>query len=139
MKYTIIALLLLFGNHLFAQGGWIKKHNLDTVGVSGGMADTANGKLYIGGGSDGSYFTSRIWEYDPHYNSWKHKSGLPVTSGYSGERMGGFCVGVNNKLYFGLGLSYYSSYSGCEFYTIEYDPAADTFSRKADFPGPSRY
>jgi N-acetylneuraminic acid mutarotase len=103
------------------------------------MGDTANGKLYVGGGSDGSYYTSRIWEYDSHNNNWKHKSGLPVTSGYSGERMGGFCIAVNNKLYFGLGSSYYSSYSGCEFYTIEYDPVADTFSRKADFIGPSRY
>jgi hypothetical protein len=76
-----------------------------------------------------------FWEYDPTSNIWTKKADF--------NRLKAFAVGfsINGKGYIGTGVSDTVSQDGNgatkDFW--EYDPAADTWTQKADFGGGTRF
>jgi N-acetylneuraminic acid mutarotase len=93
-------------------------------------------KGYLGGG-DGfifgsnqtwNYAFSDLWEYNPLSNAWTHVSDIPD---FLGRNMS-IAVAVNNKAYVGLGCNVDQTTGWQSFW--EYDPVANTWTAKTDFP-----
>jgi N-acetylneuraminic acid mutarotase len=110
---------------------WTQKTSFPGSPRSGSVAVTIGQKAYIFAGSSGA-LEKDIWEYDPQTDLWTRKTDCP---GEGRFLPGGFAIG--DKAYFGTG-----SISG-PTYTVardfwEYDPQADHWTRKADFPGAAR-
>jgi len=91
-----------------------------------------DGKIYAIGGAGPVYQALRtVEEYDPATDTWTTKSEMPTA------RQGLSTSVVDGKIYaIGGGASPSSSYQWAEtFSTVEeYDPATDTWTRKADMP-----
>jgi hypothetical protein len=77
---------------------------------------------------------SDFWEYDPITKVWAKKADFP-----GGGRLSAFGFSIGSKGYVGLGvdqLSYPENTPQTDFW--EYDPATDSWTRKANFPGAGR-
>jgi hypothetical protein len=88
---------------------------------------TINGKAYVGMGSnliEGDYYND-WWEFDG--TSWIQKASFPEPES-QGETQAG---SANGKGFIGL--------HNREKKWWQYDPVANSWERKADFPGPSRF
>lgn len=91
-------------------------------------------KAYIVCGTSPTGRTKELWEYDPATDKWTQKATYP---GNSYEELGGFVI--NNKAYVGAGVGdspLQTTPESNDFY--EYDPKADKWTKKADFPGEPR-
>lgn len=81
-----------------------------------------------------------FWEYDPATNIWTQKADFP-----GDRRRGASGFSIGNKGYLGLGAAMrdlgsdgpWEGYLAKDFW--EYDPATDTWTRKADVGGPARH
>jgi len=88
-------------------------------------------KGYVGTGSGSGGLYNDFWEYDPSTDTWTQKANLPAEA-----RTAGIGFSIGNKGY--LGTGYGCSPVPCtetnhnDFW--EYDPAADTWSQKANIP-----
>ena len=93
-------------------------------------------RAYLGGGEGfvfGANSTTNVafydlWEYNPSTDSWMQKADIPDFTG----RNYGIGVAINNKGYVGLGCDIFFSSNLQTFW--EYDPLADSWTSKADFP-----
>jgi N-acetylneuraminic acid mutarotase len=89
-------------------------------------------KVYMGLGFSGQ---DDFWEYDTQTNVWKQLANFP-----GGKR--GFAVSfvIDGKGYMGTGRLYNTSTNESTWYKDlwQYDPATDTWTRKADFEGLAR-
>jgi N-acetylneuraminic acid mutarotase len=96
--------------------------------VVGSKAYICCGRTLLKGG-----FLTEVWEYDTSTDSWTQKSDFPGTA-----RVNVVACTIDEKAYVGLGgnTAYYTDNRCADFY--EYDPQADTWTRKADFPGLGR-
>jgi N-acetylneuraminic acid mutarotase len=102
---------------------------------------TIGSKGYLLGGNSGSGFNNilhnDLWEYDPATDQWNRKADYP---GQAAEYVRGFTI--NGKAYMGTGYGQRLNIPGDnlpqnnDFW--EYDPAADKWTRKADFAGVER-
>ncbi len=112
------------GFPIFPPGRWgIQMVNLD-------------GKIYAGGGYEGSNSVGNEWvEYDPTTNTWTSKKQMPGTAS---NRAGGIAFNINGKAYIGLGIENFNSFQHPWTYLTDlwqYDPTNDTWTEKASFPG----
>ena len=113
---------------------WIAKANMPTA-RSWLSTSVVDGKIYaIGGARDyKGTVLSRVEEYDPATDTWTRKADMPTAR---------TCLStsaVNGKIY-AIGGTLGSSqwYQGLS--TVEeYDPATDTWTKKADMPIPRTY
>jgi N-acetylneuraminic acid mutarotase len=87
---------------------------------------------YIGFGTDNGTDYGDLYQYDPKSNSWTQKTSL----GLGMESLAAMVI--DNKAYVGIGLTRGQTVDSCTNQFFEYDPVADTWTRKADFPGPKR-
>lgn len=93
--------------------------------------------VYLGGGQGfvfGANSTNNIafydlWEFSTATNSWTPKATIPD---FLGRNMS-VAAAVNNKGYVGLGTDINQTVNRQSFW--EYDPVADAWTMKADFPG----
>jgi N-acetylneuraminic acid mutarotase len=99
-----------------------------SVGVS------CNGKGYMVGGANNWSLYTNVYEYNPSSNTWLAKAAFPGVPTSSGGRESGTACSVNNKVYFGLGKD--DSFFQNDWW--EYNPTANTWLRKADFPASGR-
>lgn len=121
---------------------WIQK-----TGLPAGQAQHENqrreafafaigNKGYLGGGdgwvfgpnSTTNYAFFDLWEYNPGIDAWAHISDLPD---FLGRDMS-IGVAFNGKAYVGLGCNVDQTSGWQSFW--EYDPVANTWTAKADFP-----
>jgi hypothetical protein len=113
---------------------WTQKANVPGGARSGGMGFGIGTKGYMGGGynnSTGVYYTD-FYEYDVAGNTWTAKATMP---GIGGEESVSLTIG--SKGYYGTGFNGNTPpYCVANFY--EYDPSANTWTAKANFPG-TRY
>ena len=117
---------------------WTQKTDFGGIARIGAVSFSIGGKGYIGTGTvdPGGVLTNDFWEYDTATNAWTQKANFgELNSGRTGAA--GFSIG--NKGYIGTGFNFQQ---GGAIGTVrdfwEYDPAANTWTRKADFGGTVR-
>ena len=137
MKNRLILLILLMSvaTFLYSQGYWTQKQNVGTLNRCSGIGMATTTKGYISCGYLGGYDTFKdMWEYDPSVDTWTQKTDFP---GAKRRWLIGFVIG--EKCYVGLG-AYMISAGNYTYYTdfYEFDPATNTWTAKASFPGTPR-
>ena len=105
----------------------------------GGMRWSATGfsignRGYIATGLSFGGFKKDCWEYNPITDNWQQKADFGGEERYSAV---GF--GIDGKGYLGTGYVQYDKLENGFKDFWEYDPAADEWTRKADFAGGSRW
>ncbi|MHC4173265.1 MAG: Kelch repeat-containing protein [Planctomycetota bacterium] len=120
-----------------ATDTWARKADMPTARVALSTS-VVSGKIYAIGGNPSVYWSglSIVEVYDPATDTWTPKADMPT-----GRSLLSTCV-VDGKIY-AIGGTVGSTASTVQGLTIveEYDPATDTWIRKADMPtgvwGPS--
>ena len=106
---------------------------LPGTGRASAVAFALNGKGYVtlGRSVDRSDSLKDCWQYDPVSDSWAKKAAFPGIA-----RVKATAAVLNGKAYVGLGFNRYEgAYSGGTLQDFwMYDPVANHWSRKADFP-----
>ena len=112
---------------------WTGKTDFPGGGRYGASAFSINGKVYVCFGYDTSH-TSRndIWEYNPVNESWVEKAVFPGQARYGAN---GFVIG-DSVVYIGTG-TYGSQYDYLYDFWM-YNPVADNWTQKSNFPGFNR-
>ncbi|MDB5119040.1 MAG: type sorting protein [Sphingobacteriales bacterium] len=117
-----------------AAGSWTRK--ADRPGFAGafyGVQFSIDGLVYMGYGGHESGNDPTFWEYNPSTDSWTQKANSQ--GGHTFSEMASFSIG--RKGYYATGgQGDQSNFYGDEFF--EYDPAANVWTRKANFPGEPR-
>jgi len=116
---------------------WAQKADFPGKARFGATGFSIGDKGFVGTGYlvDPNAHDNDFWEYDPAVNSWTKKADFPGI-----PRLGATSFTIGNKGYIGMGRELYVNYvikTVKDFW--EYDPAADTWTRKADLPGIARY
>ena len=114
---------------------WTKKTDLPGVCRFLTSGFSINGKGYVGLGRNiGNQMETDFWEYDPTTDSWTQKAQFP---GVGRDHAAGFSIG--NKGYFGTGYTPTGQFSGVYLNDFwEYDQVSDSWTQKANVPGPAR-
>lgn len=119
-------------------GYWVRMSDFDGLARGEASGFTIGNKGYLACGFDGSKNNERmsdLWEYDMEMDAWMQKADFP---GSARSKATAFSIG--DKGYLGTGYNYTTE--GGEVYLNdfwEYDPASNTWTQKADFPGSARY
>lgn len=85
------------------------------------------------GEGPGSVLLREVWEYDPQLDSWTRKADMPEGVGAPA------CFVLNDRGYVVTGLLGQPPTLVPSRSLWEYDPTADAWTRRADFPGAGRY
>ncbi len=106
-------------------------------GRSSAVGFAINGKGYVALGRDSLRNPlNDCWEYDPTENTWTQKAPFPGTA-----RVKAMATTLNGKAYVGLGFnSLLQVYGDKKAYLTDlwmYNPIANEWTKKADFPGKS--
>ncbi len=113
---------------------WTQKATLSSASRIFGSGFAINGKGYIGLGTNGAVYLTDWWEYDPVSDLWTAKKEFP---GAKRESAAAFVA--NQKGYIACGEHWNGS--GQRNWPVsvwQYDPVADTWAQKADFPAAGR-
>jgi N-acetylneuraminic acid mutarotase len=127
----------LFYEYDFATNIWTQKASLPWGNRSGVATFSIGNKGYVMGGqfnqNGTTYNSSETWEYNPATDSWTQKAHF----GFFGWNYAtGFSIGNKGYLVNGqISLPSATIYSN---YLFEYDPATDSWTTKASFPGEPR-
>jgi len=92
-----------------------------------GAAASTNGKIYVAGGTNGTYYLNSVEEFDPVNNIWTQKA--PMSKKRSGV---GIIEADNGKIYAIGGFDGNSYLNSVE----EYDPVSNTWTLKANMKTP---
>jgi N-acetylneuraminic acid mutarotase len=114
-------------------GSWTQKKDFpDIYGRFSAVGFSIGDKGYIGFGGNTGFPEDGLFMYDPSTNSWTQQALLGI------KMQQAVAVTVNNKAYLGIG---YTDQNANEYTNsfFEYDPVANTYSPKADFPGAGRF
>jgi N-acetylneuraminic acid mutarotase len=126
----IFILLVLSGMSLAEEDTWTKKADMPTAR---GFLSTSelNGTIYAIGGWDGTRALSTVEEYDPMTDTWTRKADMLFPKNGLSTSV------VNGKIYaIGGADGSPAGGAGATYSNVveEYDPVADTWTRKADMP-----
>jgi len=107
---------------------WTKKADMPTPRFSSSIS-VVSGKIYvIGGHGGGVNMLSTTEEYDPKTDTWIRKASMPT------KRHSLSASAVNGKIY-AIGGTIIEGMKFVSFPTVEeYDPATDTWTKKANMP-----
>jgi len=117
---------------------WTRKPDFPGDARNNAISFSCNGKGYYGMGTTSSNnidsYIIDLWEYDPVSENWSQKAdfpGIPVIYSKS--------FTINNKAYIGPG--YYWRSGNIQFVNQvwEYNPSNNSWTKKKEFPGTSRY
>ena len=115
-----------------ASNTWTQKADFGGAARSGAVGFSIGNKGYIGTGWDNSLFYKDFWEYDPAANTWAQKADF---GGGTRNEAVGFSIG--SKGYIGTGYDHSTAFKDYRDFW-EYDPAANTWTQRADFGGTTR-
>jgi N-acetylneuraminic acid mutarotase len=137
MKTKLLSILVLalgcIFNQINAQAVWTAKASLPSA-RSGVSTFSIGSKGYASCGIDNNANTfNDLWEYDPGNNTWTQKANLGGPQRYSAC---GFSIGNYGYVTLGWPLS---GSSGALNDMWQYDPATNSWTQKASFPGTGRY
>jgi N-acetylneuraminic acid mutarotase len=106
-------------------------------GIAREMANgfTLNNKGYVVGGSIQAPYSAitEAWAFDFTTESWKQIASMPFEAGSIGQ----FTFGLNNKGYVGGGNN--NDTDGISQFVYEYDPSANTWTKKEQILNPIKY
>ena len=114
-------------------GSWTQKKDFpDIYGRLSAIGFSISGKGYVGFGGHTGFPEDGLFMYDPSTDSWSQQASL----GMKLKQAVG--VTVNNKAYIGIG---YTDQNASEYTNsfFEYDPVANNYTTKTDFPGAGRF
>lgn len=109
-----------------ATDTWTKKADMPTP-RHGLSASVLNGKIYAISGFDGTNMAT-VEEYDPASDTWTKKADLPTLRSHLATQV------VNGKIYAIGGWDRREGMDTVFSSVAVYDPAADTWTKKADMP-----
>lgn len=125
-------------------GNWVKVGDFDGLPRSGAVCVVLDDKVYVAAGyyngDDDDYRLKDLWVYNSTMEKWTKKASMPDEALPRNKAVGFAAAG---KIYVGTGYGEYVEEGITyekklnDFY--EYDPASDTWTRIADFPGTARY
>jgi N-acetylneuraminic acid mutarotase len=115
-----------------ATNVWAQKANYPGAGRLYVTGFSIGNKGYFGCGWNNGYMND-FWEYDPATNVWTQKANFPGVARWGAA---GFSIGT--KGYIGVGDAAGNG-TGCQTDFYEYNPATNTWSAKASFPGAAVY
>jgi Kelch motif len=134
---SLFVLSVLFSCHKNSvpytqSGNWVTKSQLNGPARSEAVSFVVDDFAYVGTGWDGqnTRYTD-FWRYDPVNNVWSQVTSMPD----SAFRSSAVAFAANGKGYVGTGYDGFNYLK--DFY--ELDLVANTWTRKADFPGSARY
>lgn len=113
---------------------WTAKAGFGGSPRSAAVGFSIAAKGYIGTGNDGG-LKNDFWEFDPGNNSWVQKANF---GGPAIDKGSGFSIG--GKGYIGAGFAGFTNFLATitpEFW--EFNPATNTWQKKADFPSSQRH
>jgi N-acetylneuraminic acid mutarotase len=115
---------------------WIQKANFPGQQRYNAVYFTIGSKGYMGLGANDYPSLSlppliNFWEYDPTLDTWTQKDSFPMNLPQGAQGLAGFSIG--NKGYVCFGGIDSSNFILQNFW--EYDPTADSWTPKANFPG----
>jgi N-acetylneuraminic acid mutarotase len=139
MIIAVVLCSFICANIVFATADtWTQKADFGGVVREGAVGFSIGDKGYIAGGDNinlGQVYKD-LWEYDPGTDTWTQKSDI------SGDDLAGLDLAVafsiGSKGYVGTGRLSATATQGVKSFW-EYDPAANTWTPKADFGGTGRY
>jgi N-acetylneuraminic acid mutarotase len=113
-----------------AANTWTKKASIPIPYLNTSVAFNIGNKGYVTFGYNGT-----LYEYSDN-DQWTKKQDFPLGS----RRDDAIAIAVGNKAYAGLGIYYSDGNTTSEYLKDfwEYDQSANSWTRKADFPGPAR-
>jgi N-acetylneuraminic acid mutarotase len=135
MKTHFLTISLILQT-IIGLGQWSQQESLPSVGRNGAAGFSIGSKGYLGIGRNSTIpyvYYHDFWEYDPSNDTWTQKADFP-----GGERFMAVAFSIGSKGYICCGGG--GQPGGLVWYADlwEYDPAADTWTQKADFPGGGR-
>lgn len=114
------------------SGNWVTESQLNGPARSEAVSFVIGNFGYLGTGWDGlNTRYSDFWKYDPLNNIWSQVSSMPD----SAARSSAIAFAVGDKAFVGTGYNGFNYLN--DFYQL--DATANKWSRKANFPGTSRY
>ena len=122
-----------------ATDKWTQKADFPGGVRFGAVGFSIGNKGYIGTGNDGGAIGERekndFWEYDPATDKWTKKADFP-----GGNRIGAVGFSIGNKGYIGTGVIWNKNDLRNDYKQDfwEYDPATNSWTKKADFAGEAR-
>lgn len=138
MRIALILFTIIFlSPSSFAQLEWESRASLPNHARINAVSEEIKGKIYVAIGTlplDMTSLSDELWAYDIATNTWEQKKDFP-----GGGRTAATSFTINNKLYITCGSSYPSGTGNVKNDLYEYDPASNTWTKKADFPGAARY
>lgn len=112
-------------------GNWARRSEFEGVGRTEAVSFTIGGKIYVGGGFDGSDRLQDFWSFDETTSTWLAIAPFPGT-----PRNSAVAFSINGKGYVGTGIDENNTRLK-DFW--EYDPSSNTWTQRADFGGTGRY
>lgn len=129
-----LVLVFLLLSYFSQAGEWKKKADIIAGNRQGAVSFSANGKGYVGMGSDEVEFKKDFWQYDPVANKWWQKASLPGDA-----RISAFAFSLNGKGYVGTGQTGTQNARHGLSDMWEYDTETNRWTKLNDFPGGARY
>lgn len=114
------------------QNSWVKKAPFGGLKRDRAVSFSIGNYGYVGTGEDTVNATHNdLWQYDPVLDSWTQKADLPGS-----PRRNAVGFALNDKGYIGTGMDSSEASMGIELKDFwEYDPIANSWQQKADYPG----
>ncbi len=130
-KFFLCLLFVCFVFCAKAQGTWVQKRTIPTIGKDLATGFSIGHYGFIGTGQTSpSVFTNDFWRWDQNSNSWTQ------VANYAGAgKYGNTSFVINGKGYTCLGWT--GSTNATDLW--EYDTATNNWTQKASFPGAGRY
>lgn len=141
MKQLILLCFVLIGTLGFGQtttppvpNSWIKKNDFTGLKRERAVAFTVNGVGYVGTGVDTAEIVHKdLWRYDDFTDSWTQMADIPGS-----ERRNAVAFGIGNYGYITTGINKANATdvgAMLQNDTWRYDPASNTWTVRASFPG----
>lgn len=126
---VFIGLSSLYGQ---SENSWDKKAAFGGLKREKAVAFTIGDLGYVGCGVDTSETTfNDLWQYDPLLDSWTQLASMPASA-----RRNAVGMAIGDKGYVGTGLDLDDGVLGSKLKDFwEYNPIANDWTAKADFPG----
>ena len=111
---------------------WTKKNDFGGLKRERAVAFSIGDYGYVGTGVDTAEVTLKdLWQYNPTFDTWSQKADLPGSA-----RRDAVAFSINGKGYVGTGIDADESMGANKLKDFwAYDPASNTWSQIADFPG----